>query len=327
MKEIEFPLWFKTKESKVEFGVELELMLLDLEKKRPLSDYELLEDALSSLPERVYRDYYPYQLEIRTTPTTSIEKCLNETRQLYKVCSKKLVGYDIMIIPIPSLVVNPQAYCGMHIHMSYPDKPDDLKNYYCKAMGLYPFALSLADHSSNFEVDELNTSERMEKSRHISLPYLKFSDFTSTSTDNRKYRDVILSPPIQQSNRQRMKKPWTIEFRMFDTPSFFSYYKFIVELMVKMARHIRADNPMVKLIQDNYQEAYNKLYLTRELIINQRYGVNKVFKMYNGNVCDEVAKFFGVDYPEETQFEYREKNGLSKDINGYIMMAIEGGWL
>jgi len=327
MKEIEFPLWFDSKESKVKFGVELELMLLDLERKRPFNDYETLDEIFETLPERVYRDYYPYQLEIRTTPTTSIEKCLEETKQLYKISSKQLLKRNIMVIPIPSLIVNPQAYCGMHIHLSYPDKPNDLQNYYCKAMGMYPFALSIADHASNFEVNVNTTSERLEKSRHISMPFLKYTDFTNPSAENRKYRDVILSPPIAESTRQRMKKPWTLEFRMFDTPSFFSFYKFIIEMIVNIARHIKADNPMINLIKNSFQEAYNKLFLTRELLITQRYGINKIFRMYNGNVCEEVAKFFDIEYPEETQFEYRERNGLSKDINGYVMMAIEGGWL
>ena len=328
MREIDWREWISNKPDKTVFGVELELLLFNLQTKQLYQDLEAVDAILGNLPNQIFRDYYPWQLEIRTTPTSSVSKSINEMKTLYKSASKEFLGNDIMVIPMPSISSNAQVFCGLHIHFSFPDIKDTSK-YWNKAMGVYPFALSIADHSKNSEISSFENSKRFLDSRHIGVPNFKPSKFLSLSgsPEERKYKDVILSPPIEHGNRHRLLKPITIEYRLFDTPSMFSMYKFIIEAMYNLNAHIKLDNPVVKGLTKDYEEMRRRLIITRNLIGGQRYGINKVFRMYNGNVCEAISEFFDIQYPEETQFEFRERKKLSQDINGYISMAIEGGWL
>jgi len=329
LRDIDWTKWIKSNSDDVVFGVELEFILFDLETKDILNNIDITEDVLSNLPNNIYRDYYPWQLEIRTNPTSDIGECLAETTKLYKEASKEFLDNNIMVIPTPLLSGNTDVFCGMHMHLSFPNLKiaDD---YWKKAMGIYPFALSIADHAKNSETSDIVNSKRFIYSRHIGLPSLKKSEFLSLSKppEERKYRDIILSPPNNGSEgRHRLKKPLTIELRLFDTPSMFSMYSFIVESIVKLARYIRLDNFMVKELTNNYDEVRRKIVMTRNLIGGQRYGINKIFRMYNGNVCEAIAEYFNLSYPEETQFEIREKQNLDSNINGFLSMAIQGGWL
>ena len=328
MRDIEWSKWVKKQGDDVVFGVELEFILFDLHSKSLNTSLEKTESFVSALPKQIYRDYYAWQLEIRTTPTDNISKCLDETLKLYKMASKEALNYGLMVVPVPFLTDSDNVYCGMHMHLSFPKLSVD--DYWKKAMGLYPFILSIADHAKNAEVSDKTNSIRILDSRHIGFPMLLKEDFLDTSlpTEERKYKDIILSPPNGSgSGRHRLPKPATLEIRIFDTPSLFSMYSFIVESVVHLARHLRTDNPMVKEIEDNYDEARRKLSITRNLITGQRYGINKIFRMYNGNVCEAIAEYFSISYPEETQFEYREKKKMMADINGFISMAVEGGWI
>ncbi len=324
---IEFDEWFNPKLQPIECGVELELLLFDARNKEPLQNQNLVERILGNLPSRVYKDYYPYQLEIRTKPHGDPESIVKETKELYTQSAKEFLKHRIYVIPAPAIVREGYTHCGLHAHISYPDNRSK-DTYYKKAMGMYPFILALADHSKNFEVGDLQTSDRMDKSSHIGLPFLNQDSFMDIHRDRRKYKDIIYSPHIKDSgNRHRLNKPATIEIRLLDTPSLFNFYEFIIYYITNVASRIRANNPMVKMLRDNYNESQNRLSMTRNLLINQRYGLNKVFRMLNADVCEEVCNHCNIKFPRDTQFEYREKLGLSANVNGYLSMATKGGWL
>ena len=318
--------WFDENPERVKLGVELELFLFDMNTKKPLDDMELLESILNHLPENIYRDYYPHQLEIRTTPKETPEEVIQQTKDLYNLASEELQKHNIVIVPAPNITDNGYMWCGMHIHISYPDRVQTAP-YFNKAMNMYPFILSLADHIKNFEVDNLRIGNRMEKSRHIGLPYIVKNEFLKGNNGDRKYRDIILSNANAGNGGNRMEKPNTIEIRLFDTPSLLSTYESTIHQIFKLARHIKVNAPVTDMIERDINRANQLLDITRSLIIKQRYGVNKFFHMTNTNVCSDVAEFFEIPFDRETQFEYRERMGLSANINGYLSMAIEGGWL
>jgi len=324
---IEFDKWFNPKLQPIECGIELEVLLFDARNKEPLQNQRLVERILENLPSNIYRDYYPYQLEIRSKPHNNPKAIVDEVKELYRLSAKEFLKHRIFIIPAPSIVKNGYTHCGFHAHISYP-KNRDKDSYYKYAMGMYPFILSLADHSKNFEIGDIKVSDRLENSNHIGMPELRQDRFMDINIDRRKYRDLIYSPCITNNgDRHRLKKPATIEVRILDTPSLFSYFEFMVYYITNLASRIKADNPMVKALKDDYQETNNKLGMTRRLLIFQRYGLNKIFRMLNSDVCEEVCNYCDIKFPRETQFEFRERLGLSANVNGYLSMATKGGWL
>lgn len=331
-RDIDFSKWFNTKARVVTMGTELELILFNMNSKTLVNDENLIMRVLDKLPKQIYKDYYNYQLEIRTKPYKNISKVISETQELYKLSSKEFLKEDVMVIPASLLVKanQNQTACGLHIHVAYDDiKDNHLDKYYNRAMGMYPFILSIADQSKNSETDMIHGTERMEKSPHIGLPFLRDKDFIHAGgNNNERYKDIALTPPnVANGNRNKMVKPFTVEIRLFDTPSLFSYYKFILESMYNLARYVKDDNPMVNLLTNSFDRTTDVLRITRDLVLNQRYGFNKIFHMASSNVCSDLADYFGYEFLEETQFEFREKNKLSADINGFISMATKGGWL
>ena len=329
MREIELDKWFhpKDKGNDILFGVELELLLFDARQKEPLQNMGLCERILENIDKQIYRDYYPYQLELRTKPHDNPEDTLKEMKDLYKKASKAFIKHDIYVVPVPAIVRSGYVYCGLHTHISYP-KEKTSKNYFNRAMGMYPFILSLADHSKNFEVAEMEMSDRLDKSNHIGLPYLDAKQFLSGNPGNHKYKDIILSLPIDDDhNRSRMKKPTTIEVRILDTPSLYGFFEFNVRYLMALAKYIKDDNPMLEMLRLDNREVSNRLSMTRNLIVKQRYGINKIFRMANMDVCETISDYFNIKFPEETQFEFRERNNFSGDVNGFLSMSTKGGWL
>jgi len=326
---VNFDDWFlpDNKQNEVYAGVELELLLFDAINKEPLQSESKVEQILheGDIPYNIYKDFYPHQLEIRTSPSNNPSKILKETLELYKIASEKFSKHKIYIIPAPAICTDGFMYCGMHIHLSYPECKRN--SYFKKAMGIYPFALSLADHTKNIESGHYDNSLRMKESPHIGLPYLKSDDFFQGNEESLKYKDVIFSPRVDDGNRSHMGKPSTIEFRLFDTPSLVSHYELILKYMMGVASRIKDKNPIVKDLTDSYQQTRNSLINTRDYVVRQRYAVNKIFMMLNSDVCEDVCDHIGVKFPRETQFEFREKKKYSADVNGFISMAIEGGWL
>jgi hypothetical protein len=333
MRSIELEKWFgpESKKSKIKCGVEIELPLFDSRNKELLQNNELVERILGNLPNIVYRDHYSWQLEIRTEPSNNPEEIINTVRDLFTKSSKEFYKHKIFVVPATAIARNSGpglngVYCGMHVHVSYPDVR--VEDYWEKAMGIYPFILALADHSKNFEVSEIQTSERLDKSHHIGMPFMEKSKFMLGNRDsNSKFKDIILSNPINDGSRHRLAKPATIECRIFDTPSLFNFFEYIVRYTMGVASRIKTDNPMVEMIKKDPDETNRKLTMTRDLLATQRYGVNKVFRMLNADVCASVSDYMKIPFPEVTQFEFRENMHLSADVNGYLSMITHGGWI
>ena len=114
---------------------------------------------------------------------------------------------------------------------------------------------------------------------------------------------------------------------MFDTPSTFEFFEFLVNSIFYLASYIKKDSPLIELMEKDFRSVDNRLRLTRKLAVSQRYGVNKIFRRLNSEVCEDMANRFKFNFPSQTQFEFREENGLSASINGFLSMAIKGGWI
>jgi len=312
-------------------GIELELLLFDAGNRDLVRNYELVEDILHGLPRNIWRDWYPYQLELKTKPADKPKDAIKEMKELYRTSTDAFKEHDIYVIPATSISTNDCMYCGLHTHISYPNETREV--FFDRAMGIYPYILSLADHCKNFETTELNTSNRLRNSHHIRLPQLNKERFYSTRIPNsdRKYRDIIYSPRIREgeseNERARMIKPDTMEIRMLDTPSLFSFFVYQIETIYNLASRIKDNNPLVQMLSSNYNKTESALRMSRELAIHQRYGMNKIFRMSNFGVCELLSEYFNITFPNQTQFEFREEKGLSANTNGFICMAIEGGWL
>jgi hypothetical protein len=330
-REINFNEWFGSK-SKCNCGVEIELLLFDSRNKEPMQRGDIVEKILTNINsitggKNVWKDFYPWQLEIRTEAHDNPEALIKETKAIYNLCAKEFSKHKIYIIPTPTICNGMQAYCGMHVHVSYPDSKDN-DDYYRKAMGMYPFMLALADHSKNCEQSTYANSERLDKSRHIGFPRTDKKEFMRGNQGDYKYKDIILSNPISNpESKSRLIKPLTIEVRLLDTPSLFTFYEFMIHHIFNVVSRIRVDNPIVKLLESNPTQVTNKLVMTRDLLTHQRYGVNKIFNMLNVDVCQCLGDYFGYPIPRQTQFEFREEQGLSANVNGYLAMAIQGGWI
>jgi len=314
--------WFGKPHKNMKMGVELELTLYDLQRKELVQSNSLVLEILENLPQEIFKDYYPYQLEIRSNPHTNPEDIIKEIKDFYKLARREFAKNGIAVIPATG-ILDGQVFCGMHVHISYDKANEEI--YWRRAMGIYPFALSIADHTKNFEIDLIHTSKRLLESRHIGRPPLDFRQFVAGAT---KYMDIAYRHRNNgEEGRVRMKRPATIEVRLFDTPSLFSHFKFIVEAVFNVAKYIRDDNPFVAMIENNIRLANNAVDMTRLLMEHQRYGVNKILKgRLNSDVCRMIADRFGIDFPSETQFEYRERMGLNADINGFLILALKGGW-
>jgi hypothetical protein len=172
------------------------------------------------------------------------------------------------------------------------------------------------------------TSERIKNSPHIGMARLNSEAFYASGTNDSKYRDIIFSPGVSDNhNPSRMKKPNTIEARMMDTPSLLTHYELITNFLMGVASRIREDNPMVNMINEDINRTRGLVDMTRDLLGNQRYGVNKIFRMLNSQVCEETCDYLDMPFIKQTQFEFREEYGLSADVNGFLSMATKGGWL
>ena len=314
--------WFEKKPHKMKMGVELEMTLYDLQRKDLVQQNSFVLEILEDLPREIWKDYYPYQLEIRSNPHSNPDDIIREIQEFYRIARRKFAENGIAVIPATG-ILDGQVFCGMHVHVSYKDA--DEETYWRRAMGIYPFALSIADHTKNFEIDLIHTSKRLLESRHIGRPPLSFSAFIRSGT---KYTDIAYRQRENgEGGRVRMERPTTIEIRVFDTPSLFSHFKFIVEAMYHVARYIKDSNPFVSLIENNIRAANNAVDMTRLLMEHQRYGVNKILRgKLNADVCRMIAERFKIDFPNETQFEYRERMNLNADINGFLVLALKGGW-
>lgn len=317
--------WFGPKRP-MTIGCEVELVLYDAEMGGLLTKERFwkAEKVFKNLPDKIWKDYYPYQLEIRTGVHKNPQSAINEIVELYKMADAAFSKENLFIVPVPWVGIGDDSYCGMHVHVRYLDEKEN-NSFFEKTWGAYPFILAIADHTKNAESNTFNTSARISNSHHIKMPYVD-TDAFNIGTGEHRWKDITPNRLKQADNpdpKKTLKSVSTLETRIFDTPSLMSHLQFIVESTYNVFASIRNDNPIMKMgIQSNY----DRFVMTRALMQAQRYGVNKILRDANFNICEQISQYFGIECPQETQFEFREQfTGLSNVDRKLVMRRYSFG--
>lgn len=311
--------WFGQK-NPMTVGLECEIILFDGEQNRLLHSSQLhrAEKAWQNLPPLIYKDYYSYQGEIRTNPHDNPQDAIKQLIELYRLADEEFARYGIFMVPVPWVGMGDDSYCGMHVHVRYMDEQHN-KEFYRKAWGALPFIYALADHTKNAETSEFESSVRLAGSHHIKLPYVREQDFW-IGTGEHRWRDVTVNKLKTDPHepKKTVKTVETLETRIFDTPSLLPHLRLIVEGTYNIYAHIKAENPVTKAGVENLQDKFS---MTRELAIKQRYGTNKILRDANFNIVEGMCNYFGMEFPRETQFEFREQfSGLKDPVKRKLVM-------
>ncbi len=313
--------YFTSTKTNTSFGVELEMVLYDEMNKELLSDIDLLHDVLSHFDKHIYKDYYTWQLEIKTKPHNDIRKCLSEIKSLVRKAEKRFKSEDISVIPIPYINGNQRTYCGMHMHFSFPSLK--VNDFWKKAVGIYTMLFPILEYSRNCPNNHIGTNERLVNSRHIQMPELDRYRFVGNTA---KRYDMIYSHSDNGHHQKKLRKPDTVEIRIFDTPSYFDVLRYIIRGTVNIARYMKLDNPTSSSLNSNLEDTYYSLLSTRNQLCNNISSKHSYLNITNQSLNKNICKRFKVRPPEDKQTNLRTKNKITR-LNKYRTLLDEGKWL
>ena len=283
---------FKHDIKELTVGIETEMYLMvgkDPHKRTLCDNEDVMNNILSELPDQVTRDYYPYQIELRTDPHDNPKDLLEEFKEIIKKSTKVCANYNCSIVPM-SWLGGGEMYNGMHIHLRYKQT----NYFYNTMMNTYPYILALADLSKNSPLSVPMLSRRMDQSPHMKIPPLTQSGFASCGLGNSRYYDVIINKH-RENNRHRKKFINTLEIRMFDVPTDFKYYEFFIKIIFEIYTHLK--NKQKNLFGLPNLEAYQHIATkTREESILCRYPLNYFFESIpQRTVLELLCDKFGLD--------------------------------
>lgn len=276
-------------------GLEVELFVIKQDTGQLLKDSEVMEQILKLLPENITKDYYPYQLEIRTPPCRTasemIKVFLNSLSDAYDVLHS--LGYTLCPC---SWHHNTNVFNGIHFHVRYRTN-----NFYNEMINVYPFILSIASHFRSCP-EGLNTvSRRLRYSPHIGVPefnpkaFMTFKGEIAESGDASRYKDMVFNG-FTDNTRHRNKSVHTLETRCLDIPLKFNSFKLMIELLFAVFKSLDFANP---IIADMGLRKYKNLsYDTRQEAFSSRHGKNYFFGMFNEDLIKLLTKKFKLNYVE-----------------------------
>jgi len=271
--------YFNCKRRNVTIGVEVEMYLWDLEAGSLLEDEHLLNDCLAKLPITVTRDYYVYQLEVRTNPHKNPEDLVKEFIDTLNLCRKVFSAQNIRILPVSWLGYG-EMFNGVHFHF----RNGNSNHFDTTMFNMYPFVLALTDCFRNTAVNDKCLSNRFVNSQHISLPNL-----TNITRSNR-YSDIAVNRH-RENDRHRLKSVNTIEVRTFDVPYDIDYLRNLTELMFNVFKHINY-NEKIKLYED--EETRKRFVKSREEIMIHAFGYNHYLEMLNVDIYKWLCNRFNI---------------------------------
>jgi len=238
-------------EKNVVIGAEMEIYVIDTYNDRfeLLNDDEVIEAIYSEFDERVYRDYYNYQLEIRTYPSDDWKEVANELIELMREVSRVAEGRDCIIAPVS--YINGGMFNGFHVHVSY--KPEvSFGKLVEHALAMYPFMLditriTLSAPIRSGEYGEILSFRQLD-SPHIGVPPLDFNNYDfeyywtydENARNGNRYHDIIINTN-KKHGRHRIKSVDTIEVRMFDCVGSEPGIKCVLESVYKIAKYINPE--------------------------------------------------------------------------------------
>lgn len=279
-------IFFGEPDNTMKIGIEVEVYLVDKNGKLINND-NLMVEILKKLPEEITRDYYPYQLEVRTNAHTNPEKLISEFNDLLEQSVKVCNSYGVYIFPIST---HPQhsMYNGVHFHISYGER----KKYYNAFRNSYPFLLTVMDYMRNSPDGCGNMSLRLMNSNHIGLPHFDKKLFEHKGGNSDRYKDISINFSID-NNRHRKKNVETIELRSIDVPSIREYFETFVRITYQIMSHVRKDrNACAVVWRDYFKPAIIK---SRESVLYQPRSYNYLFDEFNEKIFLKLCKRFDVD--------------------------------
>jgi len=313
--------YFSDSKHKTTFGVELEMVLYDNISKGLLNDKNVLDDILRRFDKHIYKDFYNWQLEIKTKPHTDLRDGLREIKSLVKQAEKRFSDNDITIIPIPYINGNQRTYCGMHVHLSFPSLSNI--DYWKKAMGIYSMLFPILEYSRNCPNNHIGTNERLVNSPHISLPEMERIRFLN---NNFKRYDIIYSNSDAGHNYKKMKKPNTVEIRVFDTPSYFDILRYILRTTINIGRYMKTENPIIHSMDKHFYNTRDLLNYCRRYLCSYISSKHQILNEPNKNIHSHLCNKFKVRPPEDKQTNIRTKNKIN-NIRKYRTLLEDGEWL
>jgi len=305
-------MYFDERKKNVTVGIEFECYLYDRYKQELLHNEHLLNEVLGTLPREVTRDYYTYQLEIRTTPQDSPEKAMGEFRKNLLLCDKEFSNQDIRIIPM-SWLGGGEMFNGLHVHFR-----SEKKNHFENTLfNMYPFMLALTDcFKFSPTRDNRRLSVRFSDSRHIAMPLL------NEMIRSNRYSDVCLNRH-RENTRHRLKKDFTMEVRSFDIPYNLDYMDNLIKLSYAVVASVKRNGKIFpERCNNSVTSLAHSIGMTRESIQFEKVGYNHVLDCYNVEVYRWICKRFGI---KEIKVPYSLVDGgsmldfvNSRGVNEYV---------
>jgi len=201
-------------------GLEIECYLVD-DCGKPNDDNALMDTILNNVNDiYIFRDYYPYQLEIRTRPSSNPSDVVNDLVEKYNNLKREVqgsLGYDVVL----RSNMRGCQFCGTHLHISFPNLRTSERErlYDIIAKVLYYFiwdTVLINTNSQGLRYQIPCRSVRLLNSEHIS-PITTITNITRDPNNGiYGYYDVVVNLSSENS-RHRIKSVPTIEFRLFDT--------------------------------------------------------------------------------------------------------------
>ncbi len=261
-------------------GTEMEFYLWDEYEEKLLRDESILNKILDNLPKVITRDYYVYQIEVRTMPHSNPEDLLNELKKNMRLSDKVCREHEVKIIPL-SWLGGGEMFNGLHFHFRNSDR----NNFEQTLFNTYPFVLTLTDAFKFSPYSRNKLSYRFCKSPHVTMPKL------NEMVKSQRYSDVCLNPH-KENTRHRLKNVNTMEMRTFDIPFNFEYMTNLTKLLFNTVLFInnrsKIGNGMTYV---DMEVALNK---TRKSIMEDQIGYNYLFDMYNIEIYKWLCKRFEI---------------------------------
>lgn len=289
-------------------GAEVEIPIFNLKTKRLEESGEFLEGLIHTLDDkRISRDYYPHQLELISSPFNNTDNLLNEILELYGYVAKFALERNRILVPLSFLSRN-DVPCGMHVHVRYKDKyiMENRKILHNILFANYPLMLALADLTK-----EIVKSRRILYSRHLGVPTPNTEDIFRVAKNTGRWYDICLNAISG--------KPITLEIRLFDTPSYKSIMKFILDIVKASFEHLN----LKVASKMKFDEQYIKhILMTRNNIASESYfGFNIFYLSDNLSFVRDFADRFKIDLP--SKIIERESIKANYNINRIFLDMIE----
>lgn len=331
--------FFLNKERNIKIGAEIEMMLYDSKSGELLRDMRRCESILESLGDRyIWHDYYPFQLELRSHPRSNTEQVITELISQFSNAARAFGAEEIFIIPASTIGLgNENAFCGTHLHFSFDEDitNEDFYNYdLINALAMvgwssYPFIISIADITKNSEDDSKRHKHcsRILESRHIGIPSFR-EPVRRGHNDTNGWKDWIVNAASTDT-----KTVPTLEFRIFDTPSYMSHLKFLLNSTYSIMSRIRMNTPMIDVVERAMKEdgrklrhsLINQLKKTRRCMDNPMYTFNSLFGRDSYSLMKEIGNELGFEVPTENHEEITEKMaGAKMQIKKIMALRREG---